>query len=431
MKRILQILLLLGCLIPFSAWGLDGDPVLEGVTAATIDVTQIDMQNTGTLNGLDVIDATTETTIETAIDTLLNLTSIQGQTIDIDGALTVESASLINQDLTTDASPTFTAVNAANVYGGSASGGNFTLNSTSHGTKGKIYFGANSYYNELNSCMFFNTTTPASVTGELYIGNGGRLTIARHSDTAGAGAGIKAYRSGGTETSPSIPLADYLLFNFTAYGWTTGTTYTSGGNFTFLASENWVSGSNVGTLFYIQLRGTGGTTMYDRFYIDGYGNVGINGLTAFGTSAVGNFGIASGTAPTTSPADATQIWSADAGGIAGKAGLHVRSEDGGVQAFHGALGTLNTFTYVKDDLADDGTVVLPDATSGIVIISDNAEGGMWLVQNTGAVVKIAGSTNTAAADTDGSLCVYDSGTGSTVKNRLGATGEIRIVYHYN
>jgi len=33
--------------------------------------------------------------------------------------------------------------------------------------------------------------------------------------------------------------------------------------------------------------------------------------------------------------------------------------------------------------------------------------------------------------TDANLCVYDGGTGAIVKNRLNATGEIRIVYYYN
>jgi len=64
-------------------------------------------------------------------------------------------------------------------------------------------------------------------------------------------------------------------------------------------------------------------------------------------------------------------------------------------------------------------------------VSCNGEAGMWLVQNNGTCTKIAGSTNTAASDTDTNLCVYDGGTAAVVKNRLGTTGEIRIVYYYN
>lgn len=162
------------------------------------------------------------------------------------------------------------------------------------------------------------------------------------------------------------------------------------------------------------------------------GNFGIGqsswGSNAQKTLAIGN----TAGVPTTSPADAVQLYSADVGGVAGSAGAHVRGELGGVAALNPALGTLNTYTYQKDDLADDGTVSLPDATSGIVIVSCNAEAGMWLVQNNGAVVKIAGSTNTAATESDGNLCVYDGGgTQAIVKNMLGTAGETRIVYHYN
>lgn len=89
------------------------------------------------------------------------------------------------------------------------------------------------------------------------------------------------------------------------------------------------------------------------------------------------------------------------------------------------------YTYQADALADDGTVTLPDATSGFVFVSCNAECGMWGIQSNGTCTKIAGSTNTDNANTDAKLDVYDSGTGATVKNRLGTTGEIRIFYVYN
>ncbi len=94
-------------------------------------------------------------------------------------------------------------------------------------------------------------------------------------------------------------------------------------------------------------------------------------------------------------------------------------------------GDMKMFTYQADALADDGTVNLPDATSGMVFVSCNGEAGMWSVTNAGVVAKIVGSTNTAAADTDTDLCVYDGGTYAIVKNRLGTTGEIRIIYYYN
>jgi hypothetical protein len=160
------------------------------------------------------------------------------------------------------------------------------------------------------------------------------------------------------------------------------------------------------------------------------GNVGI-GQATFGTSATQTLALGTGTAPSTSPADAFQIYSADVGAVAGQAGPHFRTEGGGVFGFRSATGATFEFTYQADALADDGTVNLPDATSGVCFVTCNAEAGMWLVKNDGSVVRVAGSANTDAADTDAKLDIYDGGTYAIVKNRLGTTGEIRIIYFYN
>lgn len=97
----------------------------------------------------------------------------------------------------------------------------------------------------------------------------------------------------------------------------------------------------------------------------------------------------------------------------------------------GPAGVLSLYTYKNDALADDATVNLPDATSGICFVSCNAESFMALVQSDGTVSLIANSANCTAADTDANLCIYDGGTNAIVKNRLGAAGEIRIFYYYN
>lgn len=49
-------------------------------SSGLLQIPTLTFTGTGTINGLDAIDATSETTIETAIDTLANLTSIQGFT---------------------------------------------------------------------------------------------------------------------------------------------------------------------------------------------------------------------------------------------------------------------------------------------------------------------------------------------------------------
>lgn len=99
--------------------------------------------------------------------------------------------------------------------------------------------------------------------------------------------------------------------------------------------------------------------------------------------------------------------------------------------FYGTTGVIKRFVYQNDSLADDGTVNLPDAVSGMVTVTCNAEAGQWLVQQDGTCTKVSGTTNTADTDSDTDLCVYDGGTFGIVKNRLGATGRIRIIFEYN
>lgn len=95
-------------------------------------------------------------------------------------------------------------------------------------------------------------------------------------------------------------------------------------------------------------------------------------------------------------------------------------------------GTVKHFVYSADALADDGTVSLPDASNGILSVACNAEMLDAVVASDGSVVLTAGvTTNTAATDSDGNLCVYDGGTGAVVKNRLGATGNCIITYDYD
>lgn len=67
------------------------------------------------------------------------------------------------------------------------------------------------------------------------------------------------------------------------------------------------------------------TSVPDLLTVYGNGNLSMSGAVP-GTSAARVLAIASGTAPTTSPADAAQLWCADIAGAAGKASLHMRNE---------------------------------------------------------------------------------------------------------
>lgn len=60
------------------------------------------------------------------------------------------------------------------IIGGTASGDDLTLQSTSHATRGYIYFGANSFYDEINDRLGINCA--ASLTADLEIGSGTALT---------------------------------------------------------------------------------------------------------------------------------------------------------------------------------------------------------------------------------------------------------------
>lgn len=86
-------------------------------------------------------------------------------------------------------------------------------------------------------------------------------------------------------------------------------------------------------------------------------------------------------------------------------------------------------------VADDGTFDLPDATFGHGQVSATDNGGntesmFFVVETSGAVTKISGTTNTAGSDSDGNLCVYDGGTAATVKNRLAAARTVLVTYWY-
>mgnify|MGYP000921059859 CR=1 FL=1 len=78
---------------PNSVFSVGADGNLNsdgtGTFGSTISTPTLTLTGTGTLNGLDAVDATTESTIESIIDTLANLTSIQGQAMSFAAPLTI------------------------------------------------------------------------------------------------------------------------------------------------------------------------------------------------------------------------------------------------------------------------------------------------------------------------------------------------------
>lgn len=104
-----------------------------------------------------------------------------------------------------------------------------------------------------------------------------------------------------------------------------------------------------------------------------------------------------------------------------------------LESIQPSRGTLSIWTFQNDATSDGNTYSLPNATGGIIIASCGIEGGAWVVKADGTVAKIAGTTNTAAAATSGSLCVYQSASPTTtaiLRNRIGSSLPMRAVYFY-
>lgn len=136
-------------------------------------------------------------------------------------------------------------VSAAGVIGGAATtGGNLTLTSTSHATKGKIYFGsgATSAFDEVNSRVGIGTaspTYPLSVVGSISAGNSpnvaaplgvsfdlmlneqGQVNVVMNAASSSSTDSpvLLPARSRGTIASPSVISSGDRLFLFGAIGY--------------------------------------------------------------------------------------------------------------------------------------------------------------------------------------------------------------------
>ena len=107
------------------------------------------------------------------------------------------------------------------------------------------------------------------------------------------------------------------------------------------------------------------------------GNLGFAQLT-FGTNATKTLALGTGVAPTTSPADCFQIYSADIGGAAGKAGPHFRDEEGNIISIGsgGMLATLNA-RWINTLWIDAGAIKAPGAKPATEIPHGILETPAW------------------------------------------------------
>ncbi|MFH1147216.1 MAG: hypothetical protein V1736_05860 [Pseudomonadota bacterium] len=184
-------------------------------------------------------------------------------------------------------------------------------------------------------------------------------------------------------TSIHLPIATFVDSSGAVKGWVN-----AAGVISFLANINiGISGATpnlqmtnvAGLINAVQWQGGEILSIYNGLLnIKQASNVGI-GTSTWGTSAAKVLAMGSGTAPTTSPADAAQIWVADTGAVAGKAAFQMRDEVGnsGPVAFakipeyvEAATDTL-TIDQVYGGLinnygqADDAVLTLPACTAGM------------------------------------------------------------------
>ena len=152
------------------------------------------------------------------------------------------------------------------------------------------------------------------------------LTVGGASSTVGAGLILRS--APGTLALPTATQEGTRLGYLTCGGHD-GTTY-KGTTVQLLAvgSEAWTTSANGSALRLLTVL-NGGLTATENLRLDGSGNLTTTGAEV--TSGLKNgLALKSGTAPASGhPVDAIQVWVKDIGAVAGKAGLHVRSEDGG------------------------------------------------------------------------------------------------------
>lgn len=131
-------------------------------------------------------------------------------------------------------------------YGGTSSGDDFTLNSTSDPTKGSIILGSTSgvVFDEVNNRLSIGTDTNAITIGgtsqgsKLHIDCEGatdaaELLVGRHSDTAGLGGHIVFARSRGTHAAETVVQSGDYLARISGIGYD-GTDYEIGAQIDFI-----------------------------------------------------------------------------------------------------------------------------------------------------------------------------------------------------
>ena len=115
---------------------------------------------------------------------------------------------------------------------------------------------------------------------------------------------------------------------------------------------------------------------------------------------------------------------------AGTAAIEI--EVGGVSKF-AQLVNIYKKIIQEASVADEASITLDTGKTGwgTAMAGDNEEIINFRFTAAGVVTIISNSANAINTDTDGNLCVYDAGAGIAIKNRLGATKNIRYIINYS
>lgn len=326
--------------------------VVVGNTGLTVgaSVPFSDSAGTLTLQNVDALDATTETTIEAAIDTLVNLTSVQGQTLTLAGAFITSGANSLTLTTSGSTNVTLPTTGTLATLAGAETLSSKTLTAPKFANAGFI---ADANGNEL---IIFTST--ASAVNELTFANGatgvgptftasGETNVDLNFQVKGTGAyNLKATASGPTDlrlfedtdngtsyVSLIAPASMASNFVLTLQG-ITGTVYSSGGTDVVVADGG--TGLSATTAYAVLC---GGTTTTGA--LQSIASVGTSGqvLTSNGAGALPTFQAASAGSPTMKMATIFET-----------AGRFMASVSGGTNTF-GNVGLSQTTTSTTNRFA--------------------------------------------------------------------------------
>jgi hypothetical protein len=331
------------------------------------------IQGTNTLVDGRVIINTNFTNIATLLTNLPSSTGITNDAIGIlraniaaganiafatnsSGQITISTSGTFSNNfvLSQDGFGTNSTLRLVNIIGGTNSG----VRNTDFGLGGIVYAGLDqrptndaALFVYTNTFVGIGTAAPLSalhitqatgnptVTMQIDRPNGAAssaLTLYKHRTDAGGSANIGVGFAYTTDNAA-------------------GTRTTAVNNFGILSTVT--AGAEEGA-WRIDLMSAGVLT--SKFIYESKGNFGLGftGAGLFGTSAANTLGLLSATPPSTSPADITQLYSADIGGVAGRAGLQIKDETQAVVS----IGTNSLFYRVRLGATGSTITNVPTAT---------------------------------------------------------------------